>query len=239
MAQETEELVDVLFYGELRKKYGRKFRFAISSPRELSGALSQLPGFREWVLERLNTVRYRVLVGEQPRTEQDFAMPIGSARVIKIVPVVCGSKDGTGGMKVVGGMMLIVLGSIVSGASYGAAAPIGAFMISYGISMMIDGMSTLMTKTPSATRNPEDPSRDGSNKGTGMFSGPINTIAQGVCIPVGYGKLRVGGRVYSASSAVVSYPTGAYGGAFFGGDGAGGSTGNGDTEPLTWSIDPV
>ena len=32
-----------------------------------------------------------------------------------------------------------------------------------------------------------------------LFSGPVNTAAQGVPIPIGYGRLRVGSTVISAS----------------------------------------
>ena len=32
-----------------------------------------------------------------------------------------------------------------------------------------------------------------------LFSGPVNTVAQGIPIPLGYGRLRVGSAVISAS----------------------------------------
>jgi predicted phage tail protein len=244
MGIEKEQLVSVFFYGTLRKRFGRRFKFAVRSPQEAGRALaSQVPGFRQWVLDNLDAVKYRVLVDDVPRGEEDISDPLGSAKCIKIVPVICGAGSGDGspadaGMKIVGGVVLIALGVVISVASFGGASAIGGMMISIGISMVISGVSQLFAKTPEAPLNP--PTRpDGSSEGSGGAFGPTNTVGQGSCIPVGYGKMRVGGRVISASSAVEAYPTGANGGAFSGGNGSGGSTGDGDAAPLVYSIDPA
>jgi len=64
-----------------------------------------------------------------------------------------------------------------------------------GISMILSGLMSLLIKPPAAQKSAEPvDSRPSYN-----FNGAVNTTAQGNCVPVGYGRMRVGSQVISAS----------------------------------------
>lgn len=80
-----------------------------------------------------------------------------------------GSKNG-GVFSIILGVILIVVGGIVSGMSFGAAAPIGGAMISAGWGLVIGGAVMLLTPVPKGTKN-----KSVENEPSYSFNGAVNT----------------------------------------------------------------
>lgn len=221
----------IRLYGHLRKRFGKEYRLAVNSVSEAMHALDcQIEGFREYVGVIHSEPGYRVLVGEEPQTVDTLGNPVGSAEVIKIVPVVAGAKSGGGQFLL--GAVLFVAGSYIP---YLNASPVGAYMRNMGIAMMMGGVATMLATPPNlaslGTKGPADsPSY--------AFGGPTVTIGQGRPVPVLYGgPLRVGGAIVSAGINSEAYQPKGFGGAAA--DDAGTISGNGDSLPWLWAIEPA
>lgn len=218
-------LVKVRLYGHLKQRFGHLYHFAIRTPREAISALSaNLPGFEAYLAEH-SMPGYRVIVAGQDRTEEQLVHPLFGATEIRIVPVMAGAKSD--GVQMIAGAALIIAGTIYQ----------FPMLTNMGVTMMMGGVAQMLAPSPNAAAALA--TSNGAEKSGGkFFDGPTNTYGQGPCIPVLYGELEVGGHVISASSAPETYARGANGGAFSGGNGIGGYTGNADTTPQVWSINP-
>ena len=233
--------VDVLLYGHLRK-FGRKFSVDIDSPREAIQFLFQMvPGF-ESHMEKHAKSGFRMILDGEDSDEKRLYQPLFGVKQIKLVPVVSGAKS-DGVQFLVGAAIIAAVGFSggLAGAGYfgslvGTSA-LSNVAVGIGISMMIGGVSQMLSSNPSVNSSSGGITPDYS--AGKFFSGPTNTYGQGACVPVRYGKVRCGGHIISASRAVETYATGANGGAFQGGNGHGGSTGDGDSTPLVYSLNPA
>lgn len=215
----------IRLYGHLRERFGEGFDLAVSSPTEAIRALcAVVPGF----LESFREGSYQVLVGDEPQTMDTVPFPSGRLD-ISLVPVVVGGKSEFG--QILMGVALIALSF--------AFPAIGPMLMGMGTSMVLGGIAQMLAGSPQVG-GPDDPQNNGS-----FFSGPENTVVQGACLPVGYGKVLVGSMVVSAGTSAEAYPCGAGGGPF----GANGTTwtktgsvwsngGNGLTLPLCLGVDP-
>jgi len=81
----------------------------------------------------------------------------------------------------------------------GAAATIATGI---GASLIISGVSQLLTPTPKY-----DTGSDEEQKQSYVFSGPVNTSAQGQAVPLGYGRMIIGSAVISMGLTVQELPT--------------------------------
>ena len=212
-------LKTIKLYGVLGQKFGREYKLDVANTREAMRALSvQIAGFEMFMmhaheqglhfavfLKNKNSSNKRgkkspsiydhetkrLITGENIGEEQlDMNT---QAEVIHIVPRVMGA-GGNGTLQTILGAVLIVVGVIVTGLSYGAAAPIGQALIGAGIGMMVGGIAMmLMPKVD----NTQDQNQDG-NKANKGFGGAVTTVAQGNPVPVLYGQREVGGFIVSA-----------------------------------------
>ena len=115
-------------------------------------------------------------------------------KTIDIVPVVEGAGLADFAMVVVG-VILIIIGIIMIGASGGTGSPLGVALIMSGIGLLAAGIANLLAKPP------EPPSIETSAESY-LFSGPANTVGEGRAVPLGYGQLRVGAHRVAASFEV-------------------------------------
>lgn len=190
-------MVPVLLLGELGKKYGRRFVLDIRSPAEAIRALvANFPELQQYMSNRY----YRVVVGKADTDGNELHNPIGQ-QVIKIVPVIVGAGGSLG--KILLGAALIGLAFATGGASIAASGFLtggitttffGGLAISMGVSLILGGVAQMISPTPDAG-SPKEPVE---NNPSYLFSGPVNTTAQGQPVAVGYGRLRVGSAVISA-----------------------------------------
>lgn len=191
----NNQLQTVRLYGELGAKFGRVHHLAVDSAAEAVRALgTRFPDFDKYVINSTDhNVGYSVFYGKNNLDKKQLHDPC-DGQDIRIAPMVMGSKNG-GIFNIIVGVILIVVGGIVSVASFGGAAPLGAAMISMGWGMVIGGVVQLLTPTPKgrSTREKAD------NMPSYAFSGAVNTQAQGNPVPVLYGELIVGSCVINAS----------------------------------------
>lgn len=216
-------LTTVRLYGHLAARFGREFRFAISTPLDAIRALSQIPGFREALAG--HTGGFRVLAGSTHVMEPMLDGPVSAGEVVRIIPTVQGAKDGWG--QILTGVALIALAAW--NPAFLALSPAWASAITgVGISMTLGGVSQLLATNPQAAITPSDPGGTPNY----IFNGPVNTVAQGHCVPVCYGKMRVGSAVISVGTSPETFTR------LGGSDGAGTVIGDGDATAWAISVDP-
>lgn len=185
-------LKTIKLYGILAKKFGKEFQLDVENTREAMRALCvQVQGFEHFMLHAHEQgLGFAVFQDEQNISETELDMST-SAKVIKVVPRVMGAG---GAVQTIIGAVLVVVGIVVTGMTFGGAAPIGAALIGAGIGMMVGGIAMmLMPKVD----NTQDENQDG-NKANKGFGSAVTTVAQGNPVPVLYGQREVGGFIASA-----------------------------------------
>lgn len=184
-------LKKIRLYGVLAKKFGKEFYLDVDNTREAMRALSvQVPGFEHFMLHAHERgLEFAVFQDKQNISETELDMST-SAKVIKVVPKV---KGAGGAVQTILGAVLVVVGIVVTGMSFGSAGAVGAALIGAGVGMMVGGIAQmLMPKIEN-----QDQNQDG-NKANKGFGGAVTTIAQGNPVPVLYGQREVGGFIASA-----------------------------------------
>lgn len=204
---------NVYLYGSLAEQYGGQFRLRGNTVGSIVKLLdANFPGFSKGIIYG----QYRVVAGksidDEKATHFDNDMvrshlTLGS-KDLHIMPVAEGSG---GGLRIVLGIALIaaafyfapaVVGALGPTQGLGAAAiSFGSFSISYqsialfGASMVLGGISQLLTPTPKVN---DYGSREAADERPSfIFNGAVNTVEQGGPIPVIYGRMRVGSTVIS------------------------------------------
>lgn len=182
----SERLRTVRLYGKLGAQFGRVHRLAVASTAEGVRALCAiLPGFElELTTSKDRGIAYAVFIGKTNITADQLRDPVGSDD-IRIAPVIQGAKRGV--LQTIIGVVLIVVGALTSWAGGGA-------LVSLGVSMVIGGVTQMLTPLPKGLSARDRPENGASYN----FNGPVNTSAQGNPVPVGYGRMLVGSAVISA-----------------------------------------
>lgn len=178
-------------YGPLRQfiKDNRKgvIKLCVNTPQEAIKALcTVLPGFETFMqTSKRRGLTFAIFNGKRniDRDELNFS----GVEEIKIVPVIIGSKK-AGMFQTILGAVLVVAGALLW------ATPMGAPLVASGAGMVLGGIVQMLSPMQGGLARREDP----DNKPSYAFGGPVNTIAQGNPIPIGYGKRRIGGAIISA-----------------------------------------
>lgn len=190
----NNQLVTIRLYGALGAKFGRVHRMAVGSAAEAVHALgSQLRGFDHYLTNAKDRgMGFSVFYGKRNLDRDDLATP-AFGEDIRIAPMMLGRKNG-GWFNILLGVVLIVVGTIVTGMTFGGAAPLGGAMIKMGWGLVIGGVMQLLAPSPPGlgTRDRAD------NTPSHTFNGPLNTQAQGNPVAVLYGEMIVGSAVLSA-----------------------------------------
>ncbi|WP_054913696.1 MULTISPECIES: tail assembly protein [Pseudomonas] len=184
----SQEMTVIEFSGTLRKALGRWHRRLLDtgSVRELLKALTiTLPGFKEEI-DRLSRLGMNFAIYRNGTNVGETEFGRGGAKVVKIVPVVAGSKRG--------GMLQTVIGAILIAASFipvpgfQALLPVGVAMAAGGVIQMLSPQA----KGLSQSAAPE-------NLPSYAFGSAKNTTASGNPVPICIGERRWGGAIISAS----------------------------------------
>ena len=111
------------------------------------------------------------------------------------------------------GIMGIIIGTLIIAAAFAtggmslAATGIAYSSVAWQIagsiafSMVMGGISQMLSPQPKASQPQEAP----ENKPSYSFNGPVNTTAEGQCVPVGYGRLIIGSAVISGGITTDEY----------------------------------
>ncbi|PWC73966.1 phage tail protein [Azospirillum sp. TSH64] len=240
-------------HGALGRQFGRLADYQVRDAAEAIRALAaNHPDFEKIFREG----SYRLVRGPRSRggidlTLDTLTLGLGNAD-LHIIPVPAGAKNGGAGKAIMGALVMVVAvaASIPSGGTslaLGAEVTIGGVGLSvtygsvalFGASMMLSGISQMLSPTPKA--NLPD------SKQSYLFSGPVNVTEQGGSVPLVYGRCWVGSTVISsgmdteqvgtvqpqpAASAVTAVSAGGPAGGIQGAKGGGksGRGGSGATE---------
>lgn len=197
----------ILLTGEARRKFGQKFKLHLdtNSPAEAIRALcAVVDGFRVYLARaKARGIEFAIWRGKGEAAKNISAdqlrEPAGG--VIRIAPIHVGSKSG-GALQTIVGAVLIVIGGLISGWSFGAASPVGTAIAGVGLSMVAGGVVQMLSPQPKLNKS-ADPSQ---NQASDIFNGSVNTTAQGNCVPVLYGgPMEIGSVVISAGIEAVDY----------------------------------
>lgn len=191
--------------GPLGHKYGKVHKLDVRTPSEAVRALcANYPGLeQELMSSHERGVAYRCVVDNQRIDDEQLLYPM--SKTFTITPVV------HGGGKVFGiilGVVLIAaaiaLAPVTGGTSLAAAMSTGiGFMgLTYGsiallgAALLLGGIAQLLAPTPEVNQS------SNQNNDNKYFDGPVNSIAQGSAVPVGYGRCIIGSAVISAGITI-------------------------------------
>ncbi|CDH08117.1 putative phage tail assembly protein (phage tail protein) [Xenorhabdus bovienii str. oregonense] len=173
--------------GVLIPQFGREHKLAVSSTLEAIRALSVIiDGFEKFLLTaKERGLTFAVFIGKRNISRDE--LELSGEGDIRIVPVIIGSKKA--------GIFQTILGAVMVVAGVFAwATPWGVPLVMSGASMMLGGVVQMLSPMPGGLARREDP----DNKPSYAFGGPVNSVAQGNPVPIGYGKRRIGGAIISA-----------------------------------------
>lgn len=181
-------MTTIRLYGVLGARFGRMHRMDVGSLAEAIRALGyQIKGFTEFlVASKDRGLAYAAFYDKQNLSEGQLHDPSGRSE-IRIAPVLMGAKRG-GIFQIILGAVMVVAGFFLAG------TPFGAPLIKMGLGLIIGGIVQLLTPVPKGRSARDKP----ENEPSYGFNGPVNTQAQGNCVPVLYGELIVGSAVISA-----------------------------------------
>ena len=193
----------VILNGKLGKLFGRKHRLAVTTAAEAVRALvANFPSIEKYLIEN-SSVGYRVKLHKAPLMDAgELHHPVGGS-TITITPVVAGAK-GILGQILVGAALIAV--SFIPGLNVavwaGAAATYSSIAFGLGVSLLLGGIAQMIAPMPKTSEPQERP----ENQPSYGFNGAVNTSAQGQPVPIGYGRLMVGGAIISAGFTTVEIP---------------------------------
>lgn len=196
---------EIILHGELKKRYGKSFSMDVATPAEAVHALcSQLEGIEKDIRAGV----FRLIRGDFKKGtalgEEDLHFNLGKTKEFHIVPVPAGAKRGGFG-KVVLGIALVGVTLATGGATAGSFAGgfggalgghLGTVVGSLGVSMVLGGVSQLLTPAPRVTDYSQRERPD--QRPSFLFNGAVNVAEQGLPIPLVYGQMRTGSVVVSA-----------------------------------------
>lgn len=184
----------VLLSGSLAALFGRVHRLVIDTPAEACRALSvTIPGFETFMQNaHLKGLRFAVFKGRHNITKEELKHNSGD-EVIRIVPVIAGSKR-AGVLQTVLGAVLVVAGVLIGYFSAGTMSAFGYGMAKFGAAMMIGGVVQMLSPQAKGLASRQDP----DNMPSYAFGGPVNTVAMGNPVGVAYGLRERGGAIISA-----------------------------------------
>ncbi|MBK5551053.1 tail assembly protein [Pseudomonas sp. TH03] len=193
MAMETEQqkIQTVLLSGSLARLFGREHRVTTSGGfRDVMGYFKQFAGFEKYMNESADKgLRFALFNGKENISEEELGKPTGKD-VIRIVPVITGSKR-AGSLQTIVGSVMIAAAFVLSFTPFAAASP---FLYQMGAAMVIGGVLQMLSPQAKGLGAQDSP----TNRASYSFNGPVNTSAQGNPVGLLYGQLVVGSAVISA-----------------------------------------
>ncbi|MCE9896535.1 tail assembly protein [Citrobacter portucalensis] len=180
--------------GALGKTFGRAHDRLIRTTAEAINALSKtICGFEQYLNTSKNRgLTYAVFKGKRNIGKDDLCFPV-TGEVIRIIPVVIGSKK-AGLLQTVLGAVLVVVGVAVGYLSGGTLSAVGYGAAKLGAATMLGGVVQMLSPQPSGLASKQS----ADNQASYAFGGITNTAAQGYPVPLLYGRRRIGGAIISA-----------------------------------------
>lgn len=177
--------------GALGKLFGKTHNLSIKTTSEAIRALCcTIKDFERYLNNsKARGLTYAIFRGEKNLGEDDLGFPV-TGDVIRIVPIIIGSKQ-AGVFQTILGAALIAVAFVASFTPFAAASP---FLYAMGASMALGGVIQMLSPQAGGLASKQD----ADNKASYAFGGVTNTTAQGNPVPLLYGKRRIGGAIISA-----------------------------------------
>ena len=182
-------MTDIILHGILAKEFGERFKMKIHKAKNVIKAIDvNRRNFHQRIIalsrEGLN---YTLIVDGKKISEIQELNINKEPQEIHLVPMIIGS----GGVMAVGAAIaLATTGVVVTGAT---AFVIGFVAITVVVTAISIGLSMLLAPKPDA--GPPISSATKAMSESFAFSNKVNVANQGSPVPVGYGRLIVGGQV--------------------------------------------
>lgn len=186
-----EKVIAIELGGVLGKTFGKTHQRLISKVEDAPKALAAtIDGFEKYMVSsKKRGLTYAIFLGKKNIGKDDLGFPV-TGDVIRIVPVIIGSKR-AGVLQTVLGAVLVAVGAILSFTPAAAASP---FLYQAGAAMMIGGVVQMLSPQPSGLASKQS----ADNRASYAFGGVTNTATQGYPVPLLYGRRRIGGAIISA-----------------------------------------
>ncbi|HCW3121841.1 TPA: tail assembly protein [Enterobacter roggenkampii] len=190
----SEVMTRIELGGILGKTFGKMHYRLISKTSEATRSLAAtLDGFEKFMISsQRRGLTYAVFKGKKNIGLDDLGFPV-SGEVIRIVPVVIGSKK-AGILQTILGAVLVVVGVAVGYFSAGTLSAAGYGVAQFGAAMMVGGVVQMLSPQPTGLASKQS----SDNRASYAFGGVTNTAAQGYPVPLLYGRRRIGGAIISA-----------------------------------------
>ncbi|MGN8276755.1 tail assembly protein [Pseudomonas sp. SMN5] len=185
LAIEYAPIETVQLGGQLRQ-FGKEYRLAVRSPAEAIKALCvQIPGLERFISSaKARGLEFAVFRGKRNISEAEIGYQ--GRGVIRIVPVITGSKRA--------GILQTILGAVLIVASF-FAGPAGPGLMASGIGLVAGGVIQMLSPQAGGLKTSAAP----ENQPGYAFGSARNTTASGNPAPLCAGRRRWGGAVVSAA----------------------------------------
>ena len=187
-------MITFIFRGQLAERYGEKWRLEVRSVAEGFYAIDTLMGgLFDYIYELEERMQgYHIKVGERDIGEELLGFGFSEETVV-VTPLLRGC-DTKGILTIVAGVALIAIGIALSPVGLGwISAPLALQVVGLGLAVSLGGVARLLMSAPPAALGTQDKSRSSY-----IFTGPVNTVQQGECVPVAFGDVITGSAVVAA-----------------------------------------
>ncbi len=216
----------VMLAGELGEKYGTQHEYYdLRTPADAIKLLCiNYPGLqKDLMTAHQNGVGYKLIQSGAAMGYDELHLPFGS-KPMMLVPVISGSGGSAGPGQILLGVGLVAASFLLPGAGmFGAGAGIAAFagvsasvgtaVSAIGASLILGGVANMISPQPELPKlgsrrmdgtnsrgpGPQGVTRGASGQQSYAYTGPANTVGNGVTIPVVYGQAMVGGHMLSVA----------------------------------------
>jgi predicted phage tail protein len=213
-------MIRINLHGKLGEDIGESWDLEVSSVAEAFRAIeSNTKKFRRWILKYANEYEYEILVdksnlfSERPdfksiqeiKNSELFINLNNKIQVIDVVPCIIG---GGGVAKIVTGVVAIAA-AVVIGVFFPPLIPLAIGIGIAGLGLIAAGTSELLSKPPpnipftAQQVNPIAGEGESGGPTSYLFNGPVNTVGEGGPVPVGYGRLLIGGNNVYANYDII------------------------------------
>jgi len=202
----------VYLMGELGSKFGEEWDMSVPRIKDIFNLIGcQRKGFREYITDLTKKgVNFTIQRGEDFIGEEELQLSLSENDVI-ITPVPAGA--GSVGKIIVGAILLATVGwALVAAGTMGGAGLLASSVIGEtafstaivgsqltGVGMAVAGLGLSLVMGGIQEMLVPEPGRDQVEQESYLFGGGVNSIKEGLPVPVIYGQLEVAGKPISVN----------------------------------------
>jgi predicted phage tail protein len=182
-------MTTILLYGRLGKKFGKRWEFqGVQTVRHAVHAIDIFrPGFKRYIIDDLRDFKFHVQKDERTIGENELDTCVAN-QIIEITPVLEGAVSTKGIIELIAGVALIAVGAF----TFGLTSYWGAQIALLGLALALGGVASMLTGKPGTGTGAAR-----KNKPSYIFTNAVNTIDQGLPVPVALGQPYIGSAVVS------------------------------------------